>query len=66
MSIAHAGVLAIAIVCGVTLVAGALGLKLSRTTSDFYVAGRSVSAGWNASAISVRNFCGRSPRSQML
>ncbi|HEY8305332.1 MAG TPA: cation acetate symporter [Lapillicoccus sp.] len=51
MSIAHAGVLAIAIVCGVTLVAGALGLKLSRTTSDFYVAGRSVSAGWNASAI---------------
>ena len=51
MSIAQAGVLAIAIVCGVTLVAGALGLKLSRTTSDFYVAGRSVSAGWNASAI---------------
>ena len=51
MSIAQAGVLAIAIVCGVTLVAGAFGLKLSRTTSDFYVAGRSVSAGWNASAI---------------
>jgi cation/acetate symporter len=51
VSIAQAGVLAIAIVCGVTLVAGALGLRLSRTTSDFYVAGRSVSAGWNASAI---------------
>jgi len=51
VSIAQAGVLAIAIVCGVTLVAGAFGLKLSRTTSDFYVAGRSVSAGWNASAI---------------
>ena len=48
MSIAHAGVLAIAIVCGVTLVAGALGLKLSRTTSDFYVAGRSVSACWTS------------------
>ena len=51
MSIAQAGILAIAIVCAVTLVAGALGLRLSRTTSDFYVAGRSVSAGWNASAI---------------
>ena len=48
MSIAQAGILAIAIVCAVTLVAGALGLRLSRTTSDFYVAGRSVSAGWNA------------------
>jgi len=51
VSIAQAGILAIAIVCAVTLVAGALGLRLSRTTSDFYVAGRSVSAGWNASAI---------------
>jgi cation/acetate symporter len=51
VSIAQAGVLAIALVCVVTLLAGALGLRLSRTTSDFYVAGRSVSAGWNASAI---------------
>ena len=50
VSIAQAGILAIAVVCAVTLVAGALGLRLSRTTSD-YVAGRSVSAGWNASAI---------------
>ena len=51
MSIAQAGVVAIALVCVVTLVIGACGLRLSRTTSDFYVAGRSVSAGWNASAI---------------
>ena len=51
MTIAQAGVLAIALVCAVTLGAGALGLRISRTTSDFYVAGRSVSAAWNASAI---------------
>ena len=51
MSIAQAGVLAITLVCAVTLAAGALGLRISRTTSDFYVAGRSVSAAWNASAI---------------
>jgi len=48
---APAGVIAITLVCVVTLVIGAFGLRLSRTTSDFYVAGRSVSAGWNASAI---------------
>jgi cation/acetate symporter len=47
----HAGVLAITLVCLVTLVAGGIGLRLSRTTSDFYVASRSVSPGWNASAI---------------
>ena len=46
-----AGVISITLVCVVTLVIGAFGLRLSRTTSDFYVAGRSVSAGWNASAI---------------
>jgi cation/acetate symporter len=51
VSIAQAGVVAIALVCLVTLVTGAFGLRISRTTSDFYVAGRSVSAGWNASAI---------------
>jgi cation/acetate symporter len=51
VSIAQAGVIAIASVCLVTLVTGAFGLRISRTTSDFYVAGRSVSAGWNASAI---------------
>ena len=45
------GVVAIATVCLTTLVIGAFGLRLSRTTSDFYVAGRSVTARWNASAI---------------
>ena len=46
-----AGIVAILIVCLVTVGIGAFGLRLSRTTSDFYVAGRSVTAGWNASAI---------------
>ena len=45
------GVVAIALVCLVTLAVGAFGLRLSRTTSDFYVASRAVSPGWNASAI---------------
>ncbi len=43
--------LAVAAVAFATLAVGALGLRLSRTTSDFYVAGRAVSARWNASAI---------------
>ncbi|MBK6872972.1 MAG: cation acetate symporter [Kineosporiaceae bacterium] len=34
-----------------TLGVGTLGLRLSRTTSDFYVASRAVSPLWNASAI---------------
>ncbi|OHV28793.1 MULTISPECIES: sodium/solute symporter [Pseudofrankia] len=38
-------------VCVATLAVGALGLRLSRTTSDFYVASRVVSPRWNASAI---------------
>lgn len=42
---------AILLVCLATLGVGALGLRLSRTTSDFYVAGRTVSAPLNASAI---------------
>ncbi|MGB8382704.1 MAG: cation acetate symporter [Dermatophilaceae bacterium] len=46
------GVAAIALVCAATLGVGSLGLRLSRTTSDFYVAGRIVTAGWNASAVS--------------
>ncbi len=46
-----AGIVAISLVCLVTVGIGAFGLRLSRTTSDFYVAGRSVTAGWNASAI---------------
>jgi len=43
--------LAVAMVCAATLAVGALGLRLSRTTSDFYVASRVVSPRWNASAI---------------
>lgn len=45
------GVTAIVLVCLVTLVVGAFGLRLSRTTSDFYVAGRTVTPYRNASAI---------------
>lgn len=42
---------AVSLVCLLTLVVGALGLRLSRATSDFYVAGRTVSPRLNASAI---------------
>ena len=42
---------AIAAVCVVTLTIGALGFRLSRTTSDFYVASRMVTPTWNAAAI---------------
>lgn len=45
------GIVAITVVCVVTLCIGAFGLRLSRTTSDFYVASRAVSPRWNASAI---------------
>jgi cation/acetate symporter len=45
------GVVAIVLVCTVTLAIGAFGLRLSRTTSDFYVAGRTVTPYRNASAI---------------
>src|SRR5690606_27900807 len=34
-----------------TIAMGAFGLRISRTTSDFYVASRTVSPWWNASAI---------------
>lgn len=51
MTSGAASAVAIAAVCVVTLVLGSFGLRVSRTTRDFYVAGRSVSAGWNASAI---------------
>src|SRR3954451_1723190 len=44
-------VVAVALVCLATLGVGAVGLRLSRTTSDFYVASRAVSPRWNASAI---------------
>lgn len=45
-------VAAIVLVCVVTLAVGAFGLRLSRTTSDFYVASRLVGPTRNASAIS--------------
>jgi len=45
------GVVAIVLICSVTLAIGAFGLRLSRTTSDFYVAGRTVTPYRNASAI---------------
>jgi Na+(H+)/acetate symporter ActP len=44
-------VLAVVGVCVATVGIGALGLRLSRTTSDFYVASRVVTPRWNASAI---------------
>ncbi|UYM07776.1 sodium/solute symporter [Solicola gregarius] len=44
-------VVAVAVVALVTVVIGAFGLRISRTTSDFYVASRSVGPFWNASAI---------------
>jgi cation/acetate symporter len=45
------GISAIVAVCVLTLTIGALGFRLSRTTSDFYVASRMVTPAWNASAI---------------
>ncbi|WP_456697793.1 sodium/solute symporter [Aeromicrobium sp. P5_D10] len=45
------GVVAVTLVSLATLGIGAFGLRLSRTTSDFYVASRSVSPVWNSSAI---------------
>ena len=42
---------AVVLVCLTTLVIGGWGLRLSRRTSDFYVAGRTVSPRLNASAI---------------
>lgn len=44
-------IVVVTLVCVVTLVVGGLGLRLSRRTSDFYVAGRTVSPRLNASAI---------------
>ncbi|MCW2758349.1 MAG: Na+/solute symporter [Nocardioidaceae bacterium] len=45
------GITAIALVAFFTLAIGVLGLRVARTTSDFYVASRSVRPGLNASAI---------------
>lgn len=44
-------VTAVVLICLATLGVGAVGLRLSRTTSDFYVASRAVSPRWNAFAI---------------
>ena len=41
-----------AVMVGVTIVMGFWSAKKSKTTHDFFVAGRSVSVGWNAAAIS--------------
>ena len=46
-----AGVVALVLVSALTLAIGSFGLRMSRTTSDFYVASRSVGPGVNASAI---------------
>ncbi len=44
-------VLSVVLVALATIGVGAVGLRLSRTTSDFYVASRMISPRWNASAI---------------
>jgi Na+(H+)/acetate symporter ActP len=43
--------IAVGLVALATIVVGALSLRLSRTTDDFYVASRTVTPLWNASAI---------------
>ena len=43
---------AVGLVIGATVLIGAYGLRVSRTTSDFFVASRTVRPVWNASAIS--------------
>jgi Na+(H+)/acetate symporter ActP len=45
------GVVAIGLVIVATVLIGTFALRLSRTTSDFFVASRTVSPVWNASAI---------------
>ncbi|GGL06648.1 hypothetical protein GCM10007382_28250 [Salinibacterium xinjiangense] len=45
------GYIAIALVTAATALIGFFGLRFSRTTSDFYVASRTVKPWWNASAI---------------
>jgi len=42
---------AVVLVVVATILIGAFGIRISRTTSDFYVASRTVSPLWNASAI---------------
>ncbi|WP_022917209.1 cation acetate symporter [Ruania albidiflava] len=47
-----AGLLAVLLVAISTALLGIVGVRAARTTSDFYVASRTVSPWWNASAIS--------------
>ncbi|SDS70761.1 Na+(or H+)/acetate symporter ActP [Nocardioides scoriae] len=54
------GLVAVALVTVATLAIGSWGLRLSRTTSDFFVASRSVRPGLNASAISGEYLSGAS------
>ncbi|NUT93484.1 MAG: cation acetate symporter [Saccharothrix sp.] len=45
------GIIAVVVVAFGTALVGTYGLRISRTTSDFFVASRTVSPWWNASAI---------------
>src|SRR5918998_5186899 len=45
-------VVAVVAVTAATIAIGAWGVRVARTTSDFFVAARTVPPGWNASAIS--------------
>ncbi|NUT48279.1 MAG: cation acetate symporter [Saccharothrix sp.] len=45
------GIIAVLVVAVGTMSVGTYGLRISRTTSDFFVASRTVSPWWNASAI---------------
>src|SRR5699024_5579924 len=47
-----AGIVAVLLVAVSTALLGIVGVRAARTTSDFYVASRTVSPWWNASAIS--------------
>src|SRR5687768_14299908 len=45
-------VIAVVAVTAATITIGALGVRVARTTTDFFVAARAVPPAWNASAIS--------------
>lgn len=54
------GYAALTVVSLATMVIGVYGLRISRTTSDFYVASRTVKPWWNASAIGGEYLSGAS------
>lgn len=60
MTVSGASLVAVGLVIVVSAAIGSMGLRLSRTTSDFYVASRSVSPRLNASAISGEYLSGAS------